>query len=458
MSTFLFMPESAYGPTNNCIGIAHVLAERGHHIVFAAESSWLGKLEPYGFVEDLVDLAPASTEEAEAGKFWTDYIRDTASLFRLPTIEQIETFILPTWQALMDGARYCQPQLEAIVDRARPDVVVEDNVCAFPALMTAGAAFVRIVSCNPLEMKGRGLPPTFSGYAAGDESGWAEFRNEYARVHAETWCAFNEWVVDNGAPPLPELEFIHESEHLNLYVYPEAVDYRRKDPLGRSWHRLDSSVRETEGGFDLPEELSRVARAAGGAARASAAGGAGPAGDARAAAAAARAAGDGALVYLSLGSLGSADVELMKRLVSALAETPHRYVVSKGPLADSYDLADNMWGVPQVPQTRVLPLVDLAITHGGNNTTTECFHFGVPTIALPLFWDQYDNAQRVEETGFGRRLATYEFEPAELRRAVDELLGDRALRNELARTGRAIRSRDGLHRAADLLEQLALRG
>ena len=35
----------------------------------------------------------------------------------------------------------------------------------------------------------------------------------------------------------------------------------------------------------------------------------------------------------SLGSLGSADVGLMNRLVAALAETPHRYVVSQGPAA-----------------------------------------------------------------------------------------------------------------------------
>jgi len=38
-----------------------------------------------------------------------------------------------------------------------------------------------------------------------------------------------------------------------------------------------------------------------------------------------------ALIYLSLGSLGSADVDLMKRLISVLAGTPHRYVVSMGP-------------------------------------------------------------------------------------------------------------------------------
>ena len=37
--TVLFMPESAYGPTNQCIGIGKVLLERGHRVVFAAEAS-----------------------------------------------------------------------------------------------------------------------------------------------------------------------------------------------------------------------------------------------------------------------------------------------------------------------------------------------------------------------------------------------------------------------------------
>jgi UDP:flavonoid glycosyltransferase YjiC (YdhE family) len=159
-------------------------------------------------------------------------------------------------------------------------------------------------------------------------------------------------------------------------------------------------------------------------------------------------------VYLSLGSLGSADVELMRRLVEVLAETPHRYIVSKGPRADEIDLPDTMWGEARLPQTSIIPLVDLVITHGGNNTTTEALHFGKPMIVLPLFWDQYDNAQRVHELGFGTRLDTYAFEDGELREAVDRLLGGAALRERMAADGAAIRARDGTARAADLIEAL----
>jgi UDP:flavonoid glycosyltransferase YjiC (YdhE family) len=101
-------------------------------------------------------------------------------------------------------------------------------------------------------------------------------------------------------------------------------------------------------------------------------------------------------------------------------------------------------------------MVDLVITHGGNNTVTESFHHGKPMIVLPLFWDQVDNAQRVDETGFGVRLATYDFEDAELTRAVDRLLADAPLRARLAAVSARMQAADGTTRAAGLIERVAV--
>ena len=425
--TVLFLPESAYGPTNQCIGLGDLLVKRGHRAVFASESSWAGKLKPLGFEERLVDLAPPdpSTAEPSADAFWADFIAETAPEFRKPTIEQLETFIQPTYQALIDGARYAEPQLRRIVDEVRPDVVVEDNVVLFPALATSGAPYVRIVSCNPLEMPGEGIPPRFSGLPASDPASWGRFREAFERTHKETWETFNAWVVDQGAAPLPYLEFMPRDNAANIYVYPEEADYVGDRPLDASWHRIDSSVRLTDTEYDVPATVGDR-----------------PAGS--------------ALIYLSLGSLGGADVELMQRLVDALADSPHRFVVSKGPQGDKIRLAPNMVGEQTVPQTKVIPQVDLVITHGGNNTTTEALHFGKPMILLPLFWDQYDNAQRMDELGLGIRLRTYEFTPEGLNGAVDRLLGDSDLRHRVADIGSAIRSRDGLTRGADIIESVGL--
>jgi MGT family glycosyltransferase len=425
--TVLFMPESAYGPTNQCIGLGKVLVDKGHTVVFAAERSWAGKLEPHGFVEDLVDLAEPDPDDGgdAAGQFWIDFINETAPEFAKPTRDQLATFVQPTYQALIDGAMYCEPQLREIIARHRPHVLVEDNVVTFPALTTSDGAFVRIVSCNPLEIRGEGIAPAFSGYAADDRSQWASFLEEFDRTHDETWTAFDAWCREQGTPPLPRREFTHTSPHANIYVYPRELDYTALRPLDATWHRIDSSVRETDEQYVVPPEVADRQEGSG-------------------------------LIYLSLGSLGGADIALMQRLIDILGATRHRVIVSMGPRADELRLADNMVGAATLPQTTLMPQVDLVITHGGNNTTTEAMHNGLPMILLPLFWDQYDNAQRVHELGFGVRLATYAFADGELTGAVDRLLADTVLRERMAAIGRNIRERDGLRRGAEIIERVGL--
>ncbi len=81
---------------------------------------------------------------------------------------------------------------------------------------------------------------------------------------------------------------------------------------------MDSSVRETDTKYVLPESVRNR-----------------PDGS--------------ALIYLSLGSLGGADVELMGRLISVLSRTPHWYIISKGPQHQLIELAPNMVGEQMLP-------------------------------------------------------------------------------------------------------------
>jgi MGT family glycosyltransferase len=209
---------------------------------------------------------------------------------------------------------------------------------------------------------------------------------------------------------------MHTSPDLNLYLYPDEVDYARGQPLDATWHNLQTSVRDTDAPWEPPQ-------------------------------------GDGPLLYLSLGSLGSGDVELMRALIATLADVPARIAVSKGPQHDQLELAPNMTGAEFLPQVSMLPHVDLVITHGGNNTVTECLRFGKPTVILPLFWDQYDNAQRLHETGFGIRLDTYAHAPEKLTGAIERLLADDALRARLEQMSRRLAAAPGTVTAADLIER-----
>ena len=429
MATIVFFPEGAFGPTNNCVGICQVLQRRGHRLVFIVEESFAGRLEAQGFEERLMRLGPAPETEEVPGQFWIDFIRDTAPIFRKPTIEQLGEFIQPTWQALIDGAKYVDGRLREIIDELAPDVVVEDNVVGFPALPASGRPWVRIASCNPAEIKDPAIPPFSSGYPVSDRSRWPAFLEEVERTHRDTWADFDTFARDHGAPPLnwhdAGPDFIWESPWLNLYLYPSAADYPRERPLPPTWHQLESCVRATAAEWSVPEHLRQAG---------------------------------GGLIYLSLGSLGSADVELMQRLVDVMGGTRHGVIVSKGPLADQIRLHDNMVGEAVLPQPAILPQVDVVITHGGNNTVTECFHNGKPMVVLPLFWDQVDNAQRLDETGFGVRLSTYGFEDAELTGAVDRLIADARLRDRMAADAVRLQAHPGTVRAAELIEQVARTG
>jgi MGT family glycosyltransferase len=415
--TIVFFPEGAYGPTNNCVGIGQVLQARGARVVFVVEESFAGTLEALGFEEALMRLKPPPEVEEAPGQFWKDFVRETSPEFRKSTIDQLEGFVLPVWQELVDGARYVDDRLHELFAELKPDVIVEDNVVGFPAVVSAGLPWVRIVSCNPLELKDPALPPTFSGYPTGNRSGWEEFRTRYRELHEPLQQEFSEFCVERGAPSLPEGEFIHESPFLNLYLYPPEAVYERSRPLGERWEQLGSCVRE-QNGFE------------------------------------GRPAGSGPLLYFSLGSLGSADVGLMQKLIDTLGATEYSVIVSMGPQHEELRLAPNMSGAEFLPQPAILPEVDLVITHGGNNTVTESLHFGKPMVVLPLFWDQHDNAQRMDELGLGRRLDTYGHEPVELVDAIESLLADSELPRRLSAISARLKAGPGTAKAADLIERL----
>ncbi|HEV7421716.1 MAG TPA: nucleotide disphospho-sugar-binding domain-containing protein [Mycobacterium sp.] len=425
----LFPEPGAWGPTNNLVALGNHLLERDIRTVFVIEESFEGELAARGFEERLMRLAPPPEGGETVGEGWAEFVRVTSPEFRRPTIDQLETVTAPIWGEFVEGAEYSHDRLTEIWSELQPDAIVLDCVASFPSVSLAGCPWARVVSANPLELTDPDIAPVFSGYPADDRFGWDDFRAEYRRVTGPLLERYNAFHQECGAAPLPDMAFQYESPYLNLYMFPAELDYPRSRPLGPTWHRIDSSTRNSDGAFDVAQKLGAESRRAG----------------------AQRPGDESRLIYLSLGSLGCMDVPLMQRVIDSLDRTPHRVIVSMGPLHDQLRLGDRMWGEQFVPQTAIVPQCDVMITHGGNNTVGEAFTFGVPTVVLPLFWDQYDNAQRIDECGYGKRLSTYEFSDEELHSTIDGLIANQELRERLRAASQRLQASPGRVRAADLI-------
>ncbi|RWS05438.1 glycosyl transferase-like protein, partial [Dinothrombium tinctorium] len=207
------------------------------------------------------------------------------------------------------------------------------------------------------------------------------------------WEEINQVLKQRNLPPLRKFRLKHISTNLNIYVHPKCLmeKYLKLCPLGDEWLGLDYSLREYDKNFELSTSFKSSNRK---------------------------------LIYLSMGSLGSSIVELMSRLVKILSKCKHKVIVSRGTLNNMYELADNMWEQKFLPQLSILPIVDMVITHGCNQTLVESLYFGKPLIVLPFFGDQFDNAQRVVEAKIGVKFNPFTVDEKELLDSIEYMLSD----------------------------------
>ena len=416
--TIALFPEASFGAALNCVGIAQALRDRGARPVFICHGGFSGVFADYGFQEYHL---PATDTPSDAHSYWQDFIKRHLPHFDMSPADQIETYVAPTWEAIVDTAVEAEAPLRQLLARIRPDVVVLDNVVMFPAIAAAGCPWVRVVSCAETELPDAAVPPYLSGLAAGDVAGRRAFEARYLAATDKVHARFNAFRAETSLKALPRGQFLEASPHLNLLLTPSIVKRERKAPLDPDrFVFLEGCVR-SEAPFQIPE-FPRNA---------------------------------GPLVYVSFGSLGALDVKLIQRLLEVFAGLPARFLVNVGGMRDAYTaVPDNVHLDAWFPQPSVVQKSDLFIHHGGNNSFCEALYFGTPSLIMPYCWDGHDNARRAEETGVGRWLDRARWAPDELSAAILGLLADQGMRERLAKNGEAMRRQSGTSRAAEAILSL----
>jgi MGT family glycosyltransferase len=419
---FAFFPEAAFGPALNSVGIAQAVEALGHKSVFLSDPGFVGVYEGYGFEAHPVNLSEPMPPE-EMARFWENFINGHIPNFRKKPIDQLDNYVKDCWEAIVASAKWAEKDLPRILAKIDPDVICVDNVILFPAIKHSGKPWVRIISCSENEIEDDAIPPHLSGMSVHDAAGHRAFRDRFNEVIEPIHDDFNEFLVSTGEAPYPMGQFFEASPYLNLLLYPEPVMYQRAHPLDiRRFQYLEGCVRKEEP-YDVPEFEANQ---------------------------------EGPLVYVSFGSLGAGDTELLKRIIAALGNSRFRVLVNVGDYMDAYsDVPANVHLAGWYPQPSVIPQVDAVIHHGGNNSFTECLYFGKPAIIMPYVWDGHDNAMRVQETGHGFRMDRYEWTDAELIAKLEQLLNDKAMAKKLVATSAHMQSSRGTEKAARLLSQLA---
>jgi len=148
--TILFAPVDAVGHVNACIGIAEVLKERGHRIIFAINDSWGGKLKKYGFEEELI-VDPNRDPNEDPAKYWAKLLIHMGAMMALPPMEKMKIMMSSGMMSqFIDHAKRDDPIYKEIIDKYEPNVIIIDGFVCYPSLVYSGIPWVWSVSTNPL--------------------------------------------------------------------------------------------------------------------------------------------------------------------------------------------------------------------------------------------------------------------------------------------------------------------
>ncbi|MCU0298552.1 MAG: hypothetical protein MUF33_08545 [Candidatus Nanopelagicales bacterium] len=402
MSRILAYTSPARGHLYPLMAVLLQLRARGHEVHVRTLADEVPGLRALDLHAEPVDSQIESIELA-------DYGHRTPQKARMAAVS-----------AFVARSRYDAPDLQAAIQRVRPDSVIVD-INAWGAMAAAedwGGTWSAFCP-YPLALRSPDVPPYGPGLEPAHN--WiGRLRDAALRplvsgtLERKMLPGINDVRGGLGLPALQHLDDQFRRPPLLLYMTAEPFEYARHD-----WP--DSVVMvgpcEWEPDVEAPTWLTEI---------------------------------DDPIVLVTTSSEFQDDGAMIAATLEALADEPV-HVVATIPSGDpaAFTVPANAHVVRFAPHGQLLDRAVCAITHAGMGATQKALGRGVPVVAVPFGRDQPEVARRVAVAGAGVRLPASKVSPARIRSAYERARSCQAGADAVAA---GFRRAGGAPAAADAIE------
>ena len=111
----------------------------------------------------------------------------------------------------------------------------------------------------------------------------------------------------------------------------------------------------------------------------------------------------------------------------------------------------NVLFVDHLPSHKVMPMVDVAIIHGGQGSVQTAIASGTPILGIPLHVEQGLNVAMVEKHGAGIMQTKHDIDSQDIREKVERILKDPSYKKNIMKLSGYQNSVDGVKSTVDVI-------
>ncbi len=150
-------------------------------------------------------------------------------------------------------------------------------------------------------------------------------------------------------------------------------------------------------------------------------------------------------------AMTSGPPDLLNKVYTAVKDLPVRTVLCSTVHKFKSQAHPSILVADYLPSHKIMPLVDLAIIHGGQGSVQTAIESGTPIIGIPLNLEQGLNVTIVERNGAGLVQNKHEVTPDEIREKIKTIQSYKFYKENILKLSAYQKSVDGVKKAADIL-------